>query len=395
MTPALLNRREMIKGSIAFAALALTHEPLSAFGFAEPEAGSQVIPLLDPQVGKDGLKWVKQAGGGVRWEKLSSWVTPNADVYQVQHYGVPKFDNAEWELEVGGLVKKPKKFTIADIKNRKKKSITATLECSGNSSSTGFMGAIGNVKWTGTPLASLLKDCEPYKRGIEVGFFGMDTAKDEDRNKKEYQATFSRGLHIADAMRDDILLCYEMNGESLPKSHGAPLRLVVPGWFGIAWVKWLSRIEVLDHRVMSKYMAREYVTVRGEERGDRTIWRETSIGPMLIKSMIARATKLKNGTVRLNGAAWGDGTPLAKVDVKIDDGPWQPAKLDKTERAEFSWTFWNFDWKNPTPGEHTLISRATDTEGRTQPASEDATMKLKRTYWEANQQWPRRLEIAS
>ncbi|MEY2409064.1 MAG: hypothetical protein QOF48_1734 [Verrucomicrobiota bacterium] len=388
-----VTRRDMIKGSMAFAAFAFAQQPLSSFGFADVEKGAETIPLLDAQMGKDGIKWVKQAGGGVRWEKLSNWITPNPEVYQVQHYGVPKFDVGTWELEIGGLVRKPLKLTVADLKNRRRKTVTATIECSGNNAAPGFMGAIGNVRWTGTPLAPLLKECAPYKRAIEVGFFGMDTAKDEDRNKKEYQATFSRGLHISDAMRDDILLCYEMNGESLPMIHGAPLRLVVPGWFGIAWVKWLSRIELLDRRVMSKYMGREYVTVRGEQRDDRTLWRETSIGPMLVKSMIARAVKLKDGTVRLNGAAWTDGTPLAKVEIKIDDGPWHPVQLDKSPRSEFSWTFWSFDWKKPVAGNHELISRATDSEGRSQPAAEDPVIKLKRTFWEANQQWARRIQI--
>jgi DMSO/TMAO reductase YedYZ molybdopterin-dependent catalytic subunit len=256
------------------------------------------------------------------------------------------------------------------------------------------MGAIGNVKWTGTPLAPLLKDCEPLKRGIEVAFFGADTSKDELR-KNEYTAHFSRGLHITDAMRDDILLCYEMNGEPLSVSHGAPVRLVVPGWFGIAWVKWLSRIEVLDRRIMSKYMARDYVTLRAEERGEAKLWRETSIGPMLVKSMTARALRLKDGTIRICGAAWGDGTPLARVEVKIDEGPWQNALLDRKNRSRYCWTFWTYDWKNPAPGEHTIVSRATDAEGRSQPPADDPVIKLKKTYWEANQQWPRRISLSA
>jgi hypothetical protein len=142
-------------------------------------------------------------------------------------------------------------------------------------------------------------------------------------------------------------------------------------------------------------MAREYVTVRGEERGEKTAWRETSIGPMLVKSMIARAEKLNDGTVRLRGAAWTDGTPLAQVDLKIDDGPWQGVTLERSPRSKFGWTFWNFDWRKPAPGEHTLVSRATDAEGRAQPSAEDPVIKLKRTYWEANQQWPRRIQIES
>jgi len=381
--PSQLTRRDMLTRSAAFAALAFANSPLSAFSFGKLEEGATLVPFLDKQGGKN----------GITWENVTRWITSNPDVYVVQHYGPPKIDHAEWHLEIGGLVRKPRQLTLADLKNRRRKTITATIECSGNNSSAGFMGAIANVRWTGTPLAPLLKECEPFKRGIEVGFFGADTAKDTDRNKKEYEAHFSRGLHMTDAIRDDILLCYEMNNEPLSVSHGAPLRLVVPGWFGIAWVKWLSRIEVLDRRVMSKYMAREYVTVRGEERDDKTIWRETSIGPMLVKSMIGRAMKLKDGTVRLHGAAWSDGTPLAKVEVKIDDGPWQPATLDKKRQEKFCWQFWSFDWKKPVAGEHTLVSRATDAEGRSQPAAEEAPIKLKRTYWEANQQWPRRIQI--
>ena len=379
-----LTRRDLLRGGgAALAALALARHPLSAFAFPGPEEGATVLPFLDKQTGKN----------GIQWEKLSSWITPNPDVYVVKHYNEPKIDPAEWQLELGGLVKKPAKFSLADIKSRRRKTVTATLECSGNNASAGFMGAVANVQWTGTPLAPLLREAEPFKRGIEVGFFAADGGKEEDRNKKEYTANFSRGLHIADAMRDDLLLCYEMNGEPLTPAHGAPVRLVTPGWFGIAWVKWLQRVEVLDRRVMSKYMAREYVTVRGEERGEKTAWRETSIGPILVKSMIARAEKLRDGTVRLRGAAWTDGTPLEKVELKVDDDPWQPVTLDKSQRSKFSWTFWSFDWKKPAPGEHKLVSRATDAEGRSQPTAEEGVIKLKRTYWEANQQWPRRIQI--
>jgi len=372
----------MIRSSVALAALAMAQRPLSAFGFADPEEGATLIPFLDKQSGRN----------GILWEKLVTWITPTAEVYNVQHYGTPKIDLAKWQLEIGGLVRQPRTLTLEEIRKRKRKTFTATLECSGNNNGPGFMGAIGNVQWTGTPLAPLLRECEPYKRGIEVAFFGADTQKDELR-KNEYTANFSRGLHITDAMRDDLLLCYEMNGEPLTMGHGSPLRLVVPGWFGIAWVKWLSRIEVLDRRIMSKYMAREYVTLRAEERDDKTLWRETSIGPMLVKSIVARALRLKDGTVRLHGAAWGDGTPLSRVEVSIDGGAWQPVKIDTRQRSKYCWTFWSFDWPKPEAGEHTVVSRATDAEGRSQPTAEDPHIKLKKTYWEANQQWPRRIQI--
>jgi DMSO/TMAO reductase YedYZ molybdopterin-dependent catalytic subunit len=195
-------------------------------------------------------------------------------------------------------------------------------------------------------------------------------------------------------LRKDVLLAYEMNGVPLPTAHGAPLRLIVPGWFGIAWVKWLTRIELLDRRFMSKFMGRDYVTIRGEERDGETVWRETSVGPIDVKSIIARATRVEDGPVRLSGAAWTDGTPLKRVEVKVDKGPWQSAELRKS-RSPYSWTFFDYLWKRPSPGEHVLISRAIDAEGRIQPSADDPEIKLKRTYWEANQQWPRKIRIDS
>jgi hypothetical protein len=151
---------------------------------------------------------------------------------------------------------------------------------------------------------------------------------------------------------------------------------------------------------MGKWMAREYVTIRGEDRpeGDWTNWRETSVCNLGCKSVTARAVKLPDGTIRFTGAAWSDGTPLKSVEVKLDDGPWQPAVIGKKPArgadTQITWSFWHFDWKNPTPGDHNVVSRATDEDGRVQPAADDPAMKQKATYWEANQQWPRRLRMA-
>jgi DMSO/TMAO reductase YedYZ molybdopterin-dependent catalytic subunit len=327
----------------------------------------------------------------VQWEKLTNWLTANQDVYQVQHYGVPKMNLptgssrwAAWEEARGAYAGRHQSAPTQEH--------PGDHRMFGQQQQPRLHGRHRKRAVDGHSLAALLKECEPLKRGIEVAFLSTDTAKDELR-KNEYTAHFSRGLHITDAMRDDILLCYEMNGEPLPVSHGAPLRLVVPGWFGIAWVKWLSRIEVLDRRIMSKYMAREYVTLREEERGETKLWRETSIGPMLVKSIAARALRLADGTIRIHGAAWGDGTPLRQVEMKIDAGPWQPVVLDKKNRSKYCWTFWTYDWTKPEPGEHTIVSRATDAEGRSQPPADAPVIKLKKTYWEANQQWPRRINV--
>ena len=368
---------------MAATAFAFAQYPLSLFGGPEIDEGGVLIPFLDAQPS------VKRQ---TRWQELTNWFTRTEDLYVVSHYNTPTLNADDHVLEVSGLVRKPRKFTLAEIKARKRKTITATLECGGNGNGPGFMGAIGNVRWTGTPLTDLLEGCAPLKRGIEVVFFGTDQRTERIR-ENDYPQNFARSLHINDTRRDDILLCYELNGEPLAKEHGSPLRLVVPGWFGISWVKWLNRIEVLDRRYMSKFMAQEYVTLRGEKRDDKTIWRLTSVGPMDLKSIIARAVKFNNGTVRLTGAAWGDGTPIKTVEVKIDDGPWLPAKIDRSRKDKYTWRFFTVDWNNPEPGEHKVVSRALDEEGRVQPSADDPEIKLKKTYWEANQQWPRKIAI--
>jgi DMSO/TMAO reductase YedYZ molybdopterin-dependent catalytic subunit len=374
----------LFKGGVSAAALLFAQYPLSLFGGPNVDEGV-LIPFLDVQ------PVTKKA---TKWQDLTSWITKNENLYLVSHYGIPTVDVEKHTLEISGLVRNPKKLTMDEIKKRKRKTVTATLECGGNGASPAFMGAIGNVRWTGTPLVDLLEECGPLKRAIEVVFFGADEKVEKIRDN-DYPQNFARSLHINDARRDDILLCYEMNGEPLEKDHGAPLRLIVPGWFGIAWVKWLTRIELLDRRYMSKYMAQEYVTLRGEERPDKTIWRLTSVGPIDVKSIVARAVQLKNGTVRLTGAAWGDGTPIKSVEVKIDDGPWKPTEIDRSPRDKYTWRFFSYDWKDAPPGEHKIVSRAIDADGRVQPAADDPLIKMKKTYWEANQQWPRKIRIGS
>ena len=373
----------MLRGGVAFAVLAFAQRPLSVFGFDETGADETVVPFLDAQPKSKMLYW----------QDLTSWITPNDQLYSVSHYGTPEVDPRRWQLEISGLVTKPKTLSLADIKARKRRTVTATLECSGNSSNPGFMGAIGNIEWTGTPLAPLIRECHPLDRAIEAVFFGADEKVEKIRDK-DYLQNFARSLSLRDALkRDDVLLAYEMNGQPLDQGHGAPLRLIVPGWFGITWVKWLTRIELLDRRYMSKYMAREYVTIRGEERDGKTVWRETSVGPMDVKSVVARVVRRKDGSLRVTGAAWTDGTPLKRVELKIDNDGWAPVALDKSRRSKYSWTFWSYDWKKPTAGDHTLVSRALDAEGRMQPSGDDPEIKLKRTYWEANQPWVRKIKI--
>ncbi len=381
-----LSRRDLLRGSLAVAALALADFPWARFGLAAEE-GETLIPFTDAQP-------VDPKRPMVKWEDLKDWITPTEQVFAVSHYGTPTVDIDKWRLEIGGLVGKPKSLALDDLKARKKQEVTVTLECSGNSSGPGFLGAVANVRFAGTPLAPLLHECDPLKRGIEVVFFGADE-KTEKIREKDYLQNFARSLAVPDALKDEVLLAWEMNGQPLAKEHGAPVRLIVPGWFAVAWVKWLSRIEVLDRRFMNRFMARDYVSIRGEEKDGKTIWRETSVGPIDVKSIVARAVRRKDGTVRFSGAAWADGAGLKKVEVQINGGAWQPAQLvEPKEDTPFAWRFFTFDWKDAKPGEHTVVARAIDAEGRVQPAADDPAIKLKRTYWEANQQYPRRLKLA-
>jgi hypothetical protein len=138
-------------------------------------------------------------------------------------------------------------------------------------------------------------------------------------------------------------------------------------------------------------MARDYVTIREEQRDGETVWMETSVGRALLKSVPAKVTR-KDGQYRIVGAAWG--APIQRVEVQIDGGPWMPATIDRREEAEFAWKIWSLDWQNPPTGEHSITSRAIDTAGNIQPAMDDPRIAMKRTYWESNGQVTRRVRLS-
>jgi DMSO/TMAO reductase YedYZ molybdopterin-dependent catalytic subunit len=225
---------------------------------------------------------------------------------------------------------------------------------------------------------------------IEVAFYGADAGEEMVREQAITQY-FARTMSIEDASNPYNLLCYEMNGDPLPARHGFPLRLIAPGWYGIANVKWLQRIELRSRRLMNRFMARDYVTLRNEVVDGAEVWSESSVGRSLLKSAPARVVR-SDDAYRIEGAAWGQ--PIGKVEVQIDDGPWQEAKLDTANVRRFSWRFWSLDWTDAEPGEHTITARAIDTEGNVQPAAADPLIANKITYWESNGQITRRVEIA-
>ena len=388
-----LDRRDAIWSAIISSSGFLAWVTRAAPSLAAVVSEGEVIPFEgEPRTPPDRLDW----------EALDTWLTPQDQVFSVQHYGIPEFDYATYQLEISGLVARPQRLSFADIKALPKKEIVTTLECSGNGSSPGFSNAVYNSRWGGTPLAPLLERCGIDPRVTEVVFFGHDekeeTLRPGTNRELKVEVPFGRSMSLSDAMRPDLLLAYERNGEAIEHRNGAPIRLIVPGWYGIANVKWLARIECRDRRYMGRYMGRDYVTVRGERRDDDIVFVETSVTRINLKSVVARVSRGEavDGKVPVSsfGVAWDDGTGLARVEVKIDDGPWREARLADEPHAKFGWRFFSTEPISLAPGEHTVVSRAVDLNGRVQPSADDDEIALKKTYWEAYQQWPRTFSVA-
>jgi DMSO/TMAO reductase YedYZ molybdopterin-dependent catalytic subunit len=351
----------------------------------------------------------------LQWEALETRLTPAQNFFFVNHYGQPDgLDEASWRINIGGLVAQPRSLTMADIKARERHEVEFTLECSGNTSAPFFIGGIGNARWAGARLAPLLESADIVDEGSEVVFWGADSGQETIRDNSgilnggqsgsvqpdttqgldltitEY---FARSMSIRDAMSRDNLLCYEMNGGPLPPEHGFPVRLIAPGWFGVANVKWLNRIEVLDHRYAGKFMARDYVSIREERRDNQTVWTFTTVSRERLKSAPAKVTRMQN-RYTVMGAAWG--APIARVEVQIDNGPWMPTSLDtvQLERSNrYAWRLWTFNWGTPASGEHQIRSRAFDVDGNMQAAPTDAIIANRRTFWEASGHITRRVVI--
>jgi DMSO/TMAO reductase YedYZ molybdopterin-dependent catalytic subunit len=180
-----------------------------------------------------------------------------------------------------------------------------------------------------------------------------------------------------------------MNGAPLPSKNGGPVRLLVPGWYGVSNVKWMDHIHVQDSRFMGRFMARDYVQLMQAKEGGETVWNETSVSRMRLKTMVARLTRNGN-KYTATGYVLNDGTPLKSVEVSVDGGPWQPVTMEKGN-SKYSWKLFTYQWTGLTPGDHTIVSRATDVNGTTQP--EPADLQTKKTRWENNAQFTRKFKV--
>jgi sulfane dehydrogenase subunit SoxC len=306
-------------------------------------------------------------------EALRYDVTPVGMHYLLIHWDIPHVDAAGWRLTLGGKVRKPLTFTLDDLKALPKVSSQVTLECAGNGrsllsprpiSQPWLMEAVGNAEWTGTPLRSLLEEAGPVAGAVEVVFTGLDRGV-----QGGIEQLYERSLTLAEASRNEALLAYEMNGMPLTPQHGFPVRLVIPGWYGMAHVKWLHSITLVDSPFRGYQQETAYhVAPSDEDLGEpvgRILPRSLMVPPG-IADHLSRIRYLHPGECVLEGRAWSGRGAIDKVQVSTDGGTsWVDAELGPSP-AEFAWRGWRFKWQAEA-GEFVVSCRATDAAGNVQP----------------------------
>ena len=381
-----VQRRAVLKSGLAIGGAAATGSmPFwSQIAMAQDDV---LIPFSDDP---EGFAAPPKVAGAVHYQDtrlIDTFYTSADNFYVVQHYGQPVIDPADFTLRVTGLVDNPLEISYQDLTSRDKVEIDAGFECGGNRS-TILHGLIGNARWGGVRLSDLLNEAGVQTEGIEVVFYGADTGIENVRDT-DVEVAFGRSMHINDAMLPQVMVAWEMNGEPLPIYHGAPVRLLVPGWYGVGNVKWLNQIHLQDRRYMGRFMARDYVTLSRREIGGVERWEERSVTRMNLKSSIIRVTRRGNAHT-ITGFVLNDGTPLRNVEVRIDDGPWQAASIDP-QSTQFSWKIFRYDWEGASLGEHTIVSRVTDVNGQVQATADQ--MPEKPSRWENYAQFPRKVVI--
>jgi DMSO/TMAO reductase YedYZ molybdopterin-dependent catalytic subunit len=310
-------------------------------------------------------------------DDIASWVTPNRLFFVRNHFNVPNADRDRWELVLEGLVGRPQRWTFADLAGMPQHSVFATVECAGNGRSflqekaAGVQwgaGAIGHAEWTGVRVSDLLGPAGVKPGAREIVFEGADRGTEPDHPAPMH---FSRSLPLAKALDPDTLIALRMNGEWLDQNHGAPMRLFVPGWYGVASVKWLRAMRVIDEVYPGYFQTSKYSVDRATGSGKRRV----PLGPGVVKSEIlqpAANAKLSCGTNRIAGIAWAGEQRIEAVDVSTDDGlTWQPARL-KGLQQPYSWCQWECLWAVNTPGKYKLMARARAETGEAQPFEYDA-----------------------
>lgn len=345
---------------------------------ATPDLGT-AVPALDPEEAcqraiEEGL--VVHRAHPLNCETsipalIGGVVMPNAHFYVRNHFQMPMLDPSTWRLEVGGLVERPQSLSLGNLRNMRSKTLVVTLECAGNGR-TGFepriegekweLGAVSTAEWTGVPLVEVLDRAGATAGAREVLFRGADSGPAGDRPRT---IPFERSLAIDEARNSEVLLAYAMNGEPLPVQHGAPVRLVVPAWYAMASVKWLSQIEVIDKSFAGHFHTAAYVYEW--QRSGQLITEPVTL--QKVRTLVTEPSadaEVQPGELAIRGVAWSGAAPIARVEVSVAGGSWQQAEL-VGERKRHSWQWWELLTRLDRPGDITIRARATDLAGRTQP----------------------------
>jgi DMSO/TMAO reductase YedYZ molybdopterin-dependent catalytic subunit len=314
---------------------------------------------------------------------MGGTVMPNAHFYVRNHFPVPVLDGARWRLQVGGLVKRPLLLGLRDLVNLPAEIQTVTLECAGNGRSLltpavggeqWGLGAVSTAEWTGVPLAKVLDRAGVKAGARDVVFRGADGTISEAHPAhagapsdahSSAASRFERSLTLDEVRQSEVLLAYAMNGEPLPIHHGYPLRVIVPGWYGVAAVKWLTEIDVIGHSFSGYFQTEKYVY---EWERDGRLEREP-VRQQRVRSLITQPgadEEVDVGALAVRGLAWSGAAPIARVEVSINGEAWQPAQLFG-QRFTYSWQRWELLTRVDRPGRIAVRSRATDHAGRTQP----------------------------
>jgi DMSO/TMAO reductase YedYZ molybdopterin-dependent catalytic subunit len=382
------TRRDVLRGGLAVAGLSVMGIP--EWALPALAQGETLVPFTDMPENFPLTTGPDRRIIDIR--KIDGPFTPPDQFFTTQHYGHPEVDVATFRLKVSGLVDKPRSFSLDDLRRMGGVELVAGFECSGNRRP--LQGLCSNGRWTGVRLKTVLDQAGVKTEAREFVFFGADHGEEEVEfrtQKYKVEQQYGRSLPREKALSSEPFLAYELNGAPLTKHQGSPLRLIVPGWYGAPNVKWLSQIHAQQDQYLGKYQARWYRTLKGEMIDGEMKWTETAITRMQLKSFVARLTRDGNAH-KVLGVVLNDGTPLKSVEVRIDDGPWRPATLDPSTRGKYSWKLFTYVWTGATAGEHTVVSRVTDVNGKIQPTSEE--LETKKTFLEDNSQFPRKVMIA-
>ena len=315
------------------------------------------------------------------FDRVDSFLTPTELFYIRSHFPAPKLDLAGYRLRVDGAVRNPISLSYQELRDMPSETRVAVLECAGNSrvflvpeveGAQWELGAVGNAEWTGVPLAALLERAGIEKDACEIVLEGADHGTPKERPTPPGTISYARGLPRDKALQREVLIAYQMNGSDLPLDHGFPVRAIVPGHYGMASVKWLTRIHAVREPFEGYWQTSDYAYW---DYQDGTPVRR-ALGEMKLKSEIARPSAYEtlepNQVYTVFGAAWAGETEIAEISVSTDGGQtWDAAEFMDPARRH-TWRRWKFEWLTPAkPGQYTLLARAKDSKGNAQPDKHD------------------------